>query len=133
MSVNIEKSTFTKSERLCSKKIIEDIFANGKKLKAFPFVANFLIIDSKDCDWDNQVKIVISVPKKKVRFANKRNRVKRQIKEAYRLNKSTFYSELNNKNKHLALFLIYLGKEKEDYQYLEQKLKTTLNKILDTI
>ena len=133
MSNQNERLSFTKDERLCSKIVIEEIFKKGKKLKSFPFVVTYLGIPSEKCGWESQVKIVISVPKRKIKLAVKRNRLKRQIKEAYRLNKGSFYRELKEKNINLALFLIYIGKEKENYSFIEQKIKVLLKQIQDKL
>lgn len=133
MPIKKERLSFTKDERLCSKNVIDDIFEKGKKLKSFPFIVTYLPIPSTECDWDAQVKIVTSVPKRRVKLASKRNRVKRQIKEAYRLNKSPFYSDLEDKNINLALFLIYIGKEKENYSFIETKMKLLLKQIQDKL
>ena len=124
-----EKLSFTKQERLCSKILIDEIFDKGQKIKSFPFMVTYLPIQKDHQDWDYPVKIVISVPKRRVKLAVKRNRLKRQIKEAYRLNKSEFYNKLEAKNKNLALFLIYIGKENEDYNFIEKKLKLLLTNI----
>ena len=128
-----KKLTFTKQERLCSKILIDEIFKNGQKIKSFPFMATFLPINSNENQWEKPVKIVISVPKKRVKLAVKRNKLKRQIKEAYRLNKSDFYANLNTKNKNLALFLIYIGKEKENYSFIEKKIKLLLTDIQNKV
>lgn len=133
MPTQKERLSFTKNERLCSKVLIDELFEKGKKQKTFPFVATYLPIKSVDCNWDSQVNIVVSVPKRRVKLAVKRNRLKRQIKEAYRLNKSTFYTQLKAKETNVALFLIYIGKEKEDYHFIEKKLKLLLTDIHDKI
>lgn len=130
---NKKRLSFTKDERLCSEILIDEIFKNGKKQKSFPFIATYLPVDSSECDWASQVRIVISIPKKRVKLAVKRNRLKRQIKEAYRLNKSIFYSQLRDKETNLALFLIYVGKEKENYNFIEKKLKVLLTDIQNKI
>ena len=129
MPIKKERLSFTKDERLCSKIVIDEIFEKGKKLKSFPFIVTYLAIPSDECDWDSQVKIVTSVPKRRVKLASKRNRVKRQIKEAYRLNKSSFYADLEQKNTNLALFLVYIGKEKENYSFIDKKIKLLLTEI----
>ena len=133
MSIKKERLSFKKEERLCSKIVIDEIFEKGKKLKSFPFIVTYLAIPSAECDWDSQVKIVTSVPKRRVKLASKRIRVKRQIKEAYRLNKSSFYSALEGKNINLALFLIYIGKEKENYSFIDKKIKVLLKQIQDKL
>jgi len=128
-----QKLTFSKNERLCSKILIDEIFEKGKKIKSFPFIMTYLPISTENCDWENQAKIVISVPKKKVKLAVNRNVLKRRIKEAYRLNKKSFYTILKEKNTHLALFLVYIGKENESFTYLEKKLKLLLTDLQDKI
>ena len=130
MSNTSQKLTFSKNERLCSKVLIDEIFEKGQKVKKYPFIATYLKVDSAECDWDSQVRIVTTVPKRNVKFANKRNRLRRQIKESYRLQKPEFYTELKAKNTNLALFLIYIGKEKEDYSFIDKKLKLLLTDLL---
>jgi ribonuclease P protein component len=125
-----QKLTFNKKERLSSKILIDEVFEKGKKFKSYPFIATYLTQDSNDSDWESKVRVVITVPKRKVKFANKRNRVRRQIKEAYRLNKSDFYTQLEEKNTNLALFLIYIGKEKEEYSFIDKKIKLLLTDLV---
>lgn len=125
-----QKLTFSKKERLSSKILIDEVFEKGKKFKSYPFIATYLTQDSSESKWNSKVRVVITVPKRKVKFANKRNRVRRQIKEAYRLNKSSFYTELEGKNTNLALFLIYIGKEKEEYSFIDKKIKLLLTDLV---
>lgn len=124
-----QKLTFSKHDRLKSKKRIAEIFEQGLKIKQYPFVLHYLPVESV-C---SQVQIVVSVPKKKIKSAVKRNRLKRQIKEAYRLNKPKFYKQLVQKNQKLALFLVFIGKEKEDYHYLEKNLTLLLNQLIEKL
>ena len=69
------------------------------------------------------------MPKRKVRLATGRNRLKRQIREAYRLNKSELIEHVVAADKKLALFLIYIGKANENYTFIEEKLNVLLEKI----
>ena len=73
--------------------------------------------------------IVITVPKRNIKSAVKRNRVRRQLKEIYRLNKESLLDKLKAKETSLALFLIYTGKENEDFNLLESKLKLVLKEL----
>ena len=130
MPILKQKLTFKKKERLSSKILIDDLFEKGKKFKSYPFIATYLAQDSTESHWDSKVRVVITVPKRKVKFANKRNRVRRQIKEAYRLNKPEFYAQLEDRNTNLALFLIYIGKEKEDYSFIDKKIKLLLTDLV---
>ena len=125
-----QKLSFSKQERIKSKKRIEEIFEKGKKLKQFPFKLNYIEINDTQ---PYPAQIVVSVPKKIVKLATKRNRLKRQIKEIYRLYKPQLYQTLNQKNKKVALFLIYIGKEKEEYHFLEKKLILLLKKLQEQL
>ena len=124
------KNTFNKSERLTSKSKIDEIFATGQTLKQFPFLLKFVL--DENAGTDKGLKIAFSVPKRKVKLAVKRNRIRRQLKEIYRLNKHEILAELKNEQ-FLALFLIYTGQEKESFGVLEKKLKLILTQLVETI
>jgi ribonuclease P protein component len=122
--------TFRKEERLCSQSVIDEIFSKGKEQRKFPFIAKYIF--QRDAA-EPGVKIVISVPKKKAKHAVDRNRLRRQIKEAYRLNKSEFLDPVIKNKISLRLFIIYTGKEKENYAFLQDKLKLILNSLLNEV
>jgi len=128
MPPEIKRLSFSKAEKLCSKRIIEAIYSRGKKIRRFPFILNYLEVGD-DLPMDYPIQIVVAVPKRKVKKAASRNRLKRQIKEAYRLNKSTLTEQVYDTNKKLALFLIYIGKETENYTFIEKQLTAILEEI----
>lgn len=71
-----------KSERLHSKKLIEKLFSGGAKaMSAFPLRLVYMPVG------EGASQMLVSVPKRLLHRANKRNRVKRQVREAYRKNK----------------------------------------------
>lgn len=78
-------NTLCKAERLYSKIVIEKMFAGGasRSFSVFPLRAVYMSVDRQEVP----ASILISVPKKRFKRAVKRNRVKRQIREAYRKNK----------------------------------------------
>ncbi len=122
--------TFPKSERLCSRLVIDEIFSKGKELRKFPFIAKYIYTKEKKAD---STQIVVSVPKRRAKRAVDRNRLRRQIKEAYRLNKSEFQAYFEKSGTSLVLFLIYTGKEKEEYLFLEKKLKVILKELITKV
>ena len=84
MSVLV-RNTFKKSERLCSRLLMDRLFqGDSLTVSAYPFRAVFLPVDQSE---QQGVSVLISVPKKRFHDAIDRNRVKRQIREAYRKNK----------------------------------------------
>lgn len=99
-------------------------------LKKYPFLLRYLAYDFLD---ESKLKIVISVPKRKVKKAVKRNRIRRQLKEIYRINNSELKALTNQLPNGLALFLIYTGEEKVAFQLLEEKLKVLLVELVRTL
>jgi len=59
-----------------------------------------------------------------------RNRIKRVTREAYRLQKESLYNNLKEKNKNLAVFFIYTGKELPAYNDVYKKMSSILQKLI---
>ena len=115
---------FTKEERLCSKKLLTELFNNGSSFLFYPFRITWLINPQPQ---KFPAQIVVSVPKKRFKRSVDRNLLKRRIKEAYRLQKShTFYPFLETQQKQILVAFSYVGKEILDYAYLHQKLSLAL-------
>lgn len=80
----VNGASFPKKEHIVSTRLIETLFGSGSmSLAAYPLRAVFQIIPR--CQEDVPVQILISVPKRRLKHAVDRNRVKRQVREAYRL------------------------------------------------
>lgn len=121
------KNTFKKSERLTSKISMERIFEAGLTIKKFPLILKYSLVDFED---NQPLKVVISVPKRRIRKAHDRNRIRRQLKEAYRLNRLPLKKSLVEQSKSLALFFIYTGKENPDYTVIEEKIQLLLKELM---
>ncbi len=119
-----------KNERLHHKKIFEKIFKEGKSAAVFPLRAIWTETDEES--QHPPVLFGCSIPKKKIPGAVKRNKLKRRIKEAYRLNKKDIIEYLFEKNVQIAVVFIYLDKKETDYQTIETKLKHLLKIIKET-
>ena len=121
-----KKSTrsFPKKEKLKRKKQIEALFANGRSVTCYPLKLLYL----KTCFEDGAIaKTMVVVPKKTIRSAVKRNRIKRLLREAYRLNRQDTF---NNIEGNFALAILYLGKEMPDYAFIEKGMTGLLEKFL---
>ncbi len=114
---------FPKSEKLKSTKTIENLFLEGKTLSKFPIKIFFLPKENIEANL-----AAFAVPKRNFKSAVDRNRVKRQLREAYRLNKQML-DEIHGK-KFVVLFL-YLGKVKPQYAELENAIVKLLKKLHD--
>jgi ribonuclease P protein component len=123
--VEFEKNTrkrLPKSERLSSHKQIQNLFSGGKTFAIHPFVVKYSIIQGQEA---GNHQILVSVSKRNFKRAVDRNRIKRQIREAYRLNKHII-AGLPDK---YAIAYIYTFKEKLPYNSLEQKLSEALKRL----
>ena len=119
-----------KPERLNKKKIIEKMFAGGSRsFSIFPLRVVWLPVE----ELDMQASILISVSKRRFKRAVKRNRIKRQIREAYRLNKQILLAPLTEKNRRLAIAFIYLADELMNSALVEEKIKAALTRIVEKI
>lgn len=122
--------TFTKAERLCSKKLIESLFQGGaKSFSIYPMRVVFIPIEKRDA----QVSILISVPKKRFKRAVKRNLIKRQIREAYRLQKDALLKAVEEKEYGLAIAFIYISNDIFNTEEIMAKMKTTLARITESL
>ncbi len=114
---------FGGKERLKGKKLIEKLFREGKSVTIFPLKAIYLRTDFKD---DTKIKVGFSVGKRNFKRAVDRNRIKRLLRESYRLNKAASF---NNISASYALMILYLGKEETDFDSIEKKMKGLFTKL----
>lgn len=112
---------FPKKEKLKSAKTIEKLFLEGKTHSKFPIKIFFLPQENTEIS-----QAAFAVPKRNFKSAVDRNRVKRQLREAYRLNKQML-DEINGR-KFVMLFL-YLGKTKPQYAEVEKAMVKLLKNL----
>lgn len=115
--------TYNKDEKLKSQKAIEQLFAEGKSVSAYPLRMVYL-------DNQTQLKVGVSVSKRNFKLAVHRNRVKRLLREGYRLNKNLL---IDNKLDHYTLMILYISKEMPDFKTIDKKMKALLTKFNDQV
>lgn len=123
--------TFRKHERLNRKKVLEKMFAGGARSYSF-FPLRMVYIFAPELE-GAQVSVLVSVSKRHFKRAVKRNRVKRQIREAYRLNKHLLLDALPEGCPPLALAFIYLSDDLCDAELIEQRMKAALARVADNV
>src|SRR4051812_34653774 len=130
VSVTSPRQTFRKSERLCSRKILETLAAKGRNISVAPFR---LIWIRAALTQNVPAQIAFAVPKRNIKSAVGRNRIKRLMRESYRKNKSTLYSLISDSDTTVALLLIFTGKEIVSHSETEIKTKTIFTQLVDDI
>ena len=123
--------TLGKSERLKSRKQIENLFAEGKSFVVNPFRVYFLVHEP----WptDRGLQFGVGVSSKNFRKAVDRNRIKRLTREAWRLQKTALDELLKSSGRKLNVFFIYTGKELPDFITVRDKVAVVLKKLLDKV
>ena len=122
----MEGFTLKKDERLCSQKVLGELFTSGESFLVYPLKVVFLKTDDSQ---PHPVQAAFAVSKRNFKRAVKRNLMKRRMREAYRLNKLALYDELAAKELHIAAMFIFIGKDLAEFAALEKAMFSALKKI----
>ena len=123
-----ERRFFPKSERLSLKNDIDNLFDKGQSFISYPLRIIYLP-NSVDDSTESGISVLVSVPKRRIKRAVKRNRLKRLIRESFRLNKDTLTNthELSGKRLHIAF--MYVCDDILPFADIEKAMLKALNKI----
>ncbi|WP_461532573.1 ribonuclease P protein component [Sinomicrobium sp.] len=114
---------FPKSEKLKSRKLIGKLFAEGKSISKFPIRLVYISLSQGE-----GYQVGVSVSKRNFKKAVSRNRIKRLLREAYRLNKHIL--EENNEGAY-AFMLLYQQREMPTFEQVNRKVKQLFYLFLD--
>ena len=126
----VKKFTLNKTERLKRRKIIEQLFSEGRAVSAFPIRVQYKLVDELLTE---PLQAGFSASSRTFKRAVDRNRIKRLMREAYRLQKAPLEQALQTKQRRLALFLIYTGKELPQYTLVKEKMEVVLQRLVQNI
>ena len=118
--------TFRKSERLCNKKLTNELYLKGDS-----YTEEFLrIVYNKTFFSSDFIKVQIVVPKRNIASAVKRNRIKRQIKEAVRKNKYFLIQHLKEKEICLNCAILYQINQQKSSAIIEEKIISLFERLV---
>lgn len=125
------KHSFNKCERMVSRKQIETLFDGGRSRSAvaFPIRAVYMLTERDDAG----VRVLVSVSKRHFKRAVKRNRIKRQIREAYRLNKQTITEKPALNGKTLCIAFVWLADRLYDTAEVEGSVRALMQRVAEKI
>jgi len=118
--------TFRKEEKLCSQKIIGDIFLSGTSFLCYPFK---VVWKYEQLESSFPAQVVFSVPKRLFKRAHDRNLLKRRMREAYRLKKDGLYQSLGLKGEKMAVMIVYIAREELDYGVINNAMTKVIDRL----
>jgi ribonuclease P protein component len=122
--------TFGRAERLKSRKQIEELVKEGSSLNADPLR---MIWKESSVSQKGSVTATVAVSKRNFKRAVDRNKLKRRMREAYRLNKEELFSTLQQKEKKISLMFFHVSKQLSAYESIEDGMKNVLQKLVSRL
>lgn len=119
MLKKITRNTLPKSARLSSKKTIDILFNEGITIKSYPFIVKYHLLEKQD---ESSSQVLFSVSKRNFKRAVERNKIKRQMREAFRHHKASLMAL----PKKYAIAYIYTARKILPFKEIESKLKASV-------
>jgi ribonuclease P protein component len=136
-------NTYSKQEKLKSRKALEQLFAKGKSFSVFPIKVFYTVSDQLVGDVIDNPEIKINetglvqagvgVSSRIFKKAHDRNKVKRLLREVYRTQKQPLYTSVASNQQQLNVFFLYIGKELPVFADLQVAMEKTLEKLIRKI
>jgi len=121
----VKRFGFAKKEKLKSRKQIEELFLNGKNFAAFPLRITYQFIPSEE----TSLQVGVTAGKKYFKKAVDRNRIKRLVREAYRLQKNDLAEILKQKKLKGSLFFVYTDKTISSFSTVKEAMNKALKRL----
>jgi ribonuclease P protein component len=121
----MKRYTLSQNDRLKKQKQIQTLFLKGKSLYAPRFRLVYAALSSET----NGVKFGVSVPKKKFKKAVQRNRIKRLVREAYRLEAPVLREMAQAKQQEWHLFFIFTGADLPAFSEVQSSIRQLIGNV----
>ena len=134
--------TYQKADKLKSRKQTQHLFSKGQSMNAFPIKLIYTIESASELSADYNVAAIISkgvlqtgvgAPSRTFRKAVARNRVKRLLREGYRLEKPEFLTSIALQGKRVNLFFLYTDANVLTQLAIQEKIKQLLTRISEKL
>ena len=122
----VKQFGFGKQEKLKSRKLISDLFTSGKSFSVPPIRVTYQFLPSGE---QSLLQVGVSVGKKYFKRAVDRNRIKRLIRESYRLQKKQLLEDMNQSNATGYVFFIYTGKTIVTFDEMKESIGKCLSRL----
>ncbi|MEL6122389.1 MAG: ribonuclease P protein component [Bacteroidota bacterium] len=126
--ITVKTYSLPKSAILSSRSDLQTLFSSGQTLFVYPLKLVWVVSDDH-----HEVKCAFSVPKRLYRRAVSRNRIKRLMREAYRLQRPSLLDNLQEHKGGLHLMVIYLGKQEESQAKIHKAMTRLLSQIPEKV
>lgn len=120
------RNTFPKAEHLYGKTTVDELYATGKAFVCYPLRVVFRPAEKRD---GIPARCLVNAPKRRFKHAVDRNRIKRQLREAYRTNKAILFAPLSGKEYQLHLSINYVGDKMQTSSHIARKMTMALEKL----
>jgi len=120
------RTTFPERERLKKSEALAQLVRSGRSALSHPVRCTFLPLDY---DGESHVKVAFSVSKKTFKSAVKRNKIKRQMREVFRLNKSDLIDALIKLNMTCHILFIFIDKEEPEFKVIEKAMTKLIERM----
>ena len=122
---NTQRYFFGKESKLKSRNVIQQLFSEGKHVLVYPLKAVYILGNEK-----HHLQAGVSASKRNFKKAVDRNRIKRLIRETYRVQKPTLENHLIQNKQTLSVFFMYIGKEMPEYDQLMESTEKIIKRIV---
>jgi len=119
--------SYQSKEKLKSRKLMDQLFTVGRSVSVFPLKGFY---NEVDIDLDFPVKLGVGVSSRNFKKAVDRNRIKRLLREAYRLNKQPLIEFASSNNKKIIVFILFVDKALPEQETLQKKMPLLIDKLI---
>ncbi len=124
----MERLTFSKHERLTGRLRIQEVVTTGRSLHEQPLK---LVGKIMPLPTEASAQVAFAIPKRYMKLAVHRNRMRRLLREAYRLNKHSYHQRLREAGKQCAWLFVYQGKQPLTLAETQLKITRSLDRWME--